>query len=408
MRILLLTYYFPPDLGAGSFRSQAIVSALKEQLGDGDQLDVICSYPNRYETYESEAEFEERRGKVTIHRIAVPKHRSDMFGQSIAFVRFALGAMAVASKRDYDVVVASSARLMTAALGSLISRYKRIHLYLDIRDIFLDVIEDLMAGPKARLVKNIFEKVERFTLRRARRVNLVSEGFRQYFLRKYPDLEYSFHSNGVDDEFILDGNIGTGTHQPSHKEPEKTADLLEILYAGNIGAGQGLHIVIPQMAALLRGRARITIIGDGGNKSALIKGLDDANVTELVTLEPPVQREELIARYLSADALFLHLNRQRAFEKVLPSKIFEYAALGKPILAGVAGYPADFLSEQVENVGVFPPGDAQAAVRAFEGLRLETAYRAGFIKRYSRRSISKRIAQDIVALAKKSEENIST
>ena len=158
MRILLLTYYFPPDLGAGSFRSQAIVSALKEQLGDGDQLDVICSYPNRYETYESEAEFEERRGKVTIHRIAVPKHRSDMFGQSIAFVRFALGAMAVASKRDYDVVVASSARLMTAALGSLISRYKRIHLYLDIRDIFLDVIEDLMAGPKARLVKNILRK----------------------------------------------------------------------------------------------------------------------------------------------------------------------------------------------------------------------------------------------------------
>ena len=131
---------------------------------------------------------------------------------------------------------------------------------------------------------------------------------------------------------------------------------------------------------MLRGRARITIIGDGGNKSALIKGLDGANVTELVTLEPPVQREELIARYLSADVLFLHLNRQRAFEKVLPSKIFEYAALGKPILAGVAGYPADFLSDQVENVGVFPPGDAQAAVRAFEGLRLETAYRAGFIK----------------------------
>ena len=271
--------------------------------------------------------------------------------------------MAVASKRDYDVVVASSARLMTACLGSLISRYKRIPLYLDIRDIFLDVIEDLMAGLKARLIKNIFEKVERFTLLRARRVNLVSEGFRQYFVSRYPDLAYSFHSNGVDDQFNSGGNIVACANGSPDSATGNTAGQLEILYAGNIGAGQGLHIVIPQMAALLRGRARITIIGDGGDKGALIKALEEANVTDVVTLESPIQREELITRYLSADVLFLHLNKQRAFEKVLPSKIFEYAALGKPILAGVAGYPADFLEAQVENVGVFSPGDAQAAVR---------------------------------------------
>jgi glycosyltransferase involved in cell wall biosynthesis len=323
-----------------------------------------------------------------------------MIGQSKAFVRFALGTMAVVSKRDYDIVVASSARLMTAALGSLISWYKRLPLYLDIRDIFLDVIEDLMEGRKAKIVTSIFSKIEAVTLRRADRVNLVSEGFGPYFLGKYPKLNYSFHSNGVDDEFIVASNPGADDQRVHPTKCAESADQIEILYAGNIGAGQGLHTVIPRMAVLLRGQARITIIGDGGNKSALIKKLKEANVADLVHLERPMRREELIRRYCEADVLFLHLNKHKAFEKVLPSKIFEYAALGKPILAGVAGYPAEFLAKQVENAGVFKPGDAEAAIESFKALKLETTQRTDFIRRYSRRAISKRIAEDVFALVK--------
>jgi len=42
--------------------------------------------------------------------------------------------------------------------------------------------------------------------------------------------------------------------------------------------------------------------------------------------------EDLSPSYLvvDADVLFLHLNAYKAFEKVLPSKIFEYAATGRP------------------------------------------------------------------------------
>ena len=47
--------------------------------------------------------------------------------------------------------------------------------------------------------------------------------------------------------------------------------------------------------------------------------------------------------------LFIHLNAYPAFEKVLPSKIFEYAATGKPILAGVSGYSADFIRNNLKD-----------------------------------------------------------
>ena len=35
--------------------------------------------------------------------------------------------------------------------------------------------------------------------------------------------------------------------------------------------------------------------------------------------------------------LFLQLNNIKAFENVLPSKIFDYGSYNKPILAGVSG-----------------------------------------------------------------------
>ena len=85
------------------------------------------------------------------------------------------------------------------------------------------------------------------------------------------------------------------------------------------------------------------MIGDGSRKAALdlaVAGLDN------VELRPPMARTQLLEAYRSADVLFLHLGAVPAFEKVLPSKLFEYAALGKPILAGVAGPRGGFRSRR--------------------------------------------------------------
>ena len=79
-----------------------------------------------------------------------------------------------------------------------------------------------------------------------------------------------------------------------------------------------------------------------------------------VKIIKPVLRTKLINEYQKADILFLHLNDYEAFQKVLPSKIFEYAATGKPILAGVSGYAAKFLYDQVKGVEVFDPCDVKS------------------------------------------------
>jgi Glycosyl transferases group 1/Glycosyl transferase 4-like domain len=389
LKILILSFYFRPDLSAGSFRASALVDAMLSIMPAGTSVDVITTAPNRYSTFTQEVAAFETAGPLTVRRIALPAHRSDLWGQSRAFLHFARRARRHAAQGQYDVVFATSSRLMTAALGAWIARRGRARLYLDIRDIFVDTIADLF--PRiAPLLRPPLSALERWTMRRADRINLVSRGFEQYFDARYPDRSYVWFTNGIDEEFLrTDWTL------------QKTADAegpLLVVYAGNIGDGQGLHVILPQLARRLGRRVHFRVIGDGGRRELLAQRLARAGVDN-VDIVAPMPRPALLAAYSNADILFLHLNAHAAFEKVLPSKIFEYAATGKPIWAGVAGYAAEFIAAEVPNAAVFAPCDADEAAKKLDDLVLRDQPRRDFIERYARRNIAGAMAQDILNLA---------
>jgi len=389
VRLLLLSFYFRPDLSAGSFRASALVDALLAILPAESSIDVITTAPNRYSTYAREVASLEIAGPLTIRRIALPGHRSDLWGQSRAFLHFWRCANRLAANVPYDIVFATSSRLMTAALGAWIARRVRARLYLDIRDLFVDTIGDLF--PKfAGALRPPLSALESWTVHRADRVNLVSRGFEGYFLSRYPDRSYAWFTNGIDEEFLIeDWSKGTvaDAHQP-----------LLVVYAGNIGEGQGLHAILPQLALRLGRRVHFRVIGDGGRRQLLVDLLRQAGANNVEVLAP-MPRVALREAYLAADILFLHLNARAAFEKVLPSKIFEYAATGRPIWAGVAGYAARFIAAEVSNAAIFAPCDSTDAIEKLDGLILPGQPRREFVARYARRSIASAMAEDILKLA---------
>lgn len=390
MRLLVLTFYFTPDLSAGAFRATRLVESIRELVSPESTVDVLTTLPNRYRSFSPEAAEREQSGNLSIRRLALPSHRSGIVDQSAAFLSFARQARREVVAREYDVVVATSGRLMTAALGSLIARRTHASLYLDIRDIFVETIGDVLAKPVALFTTPFFSLVERWTISRARKVNLVSSGFASHFERRYPKQVFSYFTNGVDDEFVAQD-------QSLPRDPSPNGRITA-LYAGNIGEGQGLHTMLPELANRIGDRVQFQVIGDGGRRVALENALAEQSVSN-VTLFPPVSRCELLRRYESADVLFLSLGEHEAFKRVLPSKVFEYAAVGKPIWAGVSGYAAQFLEAEVENSAIFRPGDVTGAVRAFETLQLRHTSRSAFVEKYSRRTISDAMARDIVSLA---------
>ena len=389
MRILIVSFYYQPDLCAGSFRITPLVAALRERAPAGTQLDVVTTLPNRYHTFTQEAAEVESGEGIDIRRIKLPLHRSDMRGQSRAFLHFARRVLAITADRDYDLVFATSSRLMTAALGAWIARRKGAALYLDIRDIFVDTIRDVLPRTAAWPLGHLFSLLESWTVRRARRINLVSRGFEEYFRTRYGDCSLAWFTNGIDDEFLPGAQTGGAFVSADGRAT--------VLYAGNIGEGQSLHDILPGLARELRAQARFVVIGDGGRRGALEEALSRSGVDN-VELRPPMQRTALLEAYREADVLFLHLGAHAAFEKVLPSKLFEYGALGKPVLAGVAGYAAKFISEEIRNAAVFPPCDVHAAAAAFDSLDLVSAPRPEFIAKYARANIARAMADDVLAL----------
>lgn len=384
MKILILSFYFKPDLSAGSFRTTALVEQLKQHAGV--EIDVVTTMPNRYASFVADAKIEELDGNVRIRRINLPSHKSGMLDQIKSFKRFYQKARRIVRNEDYDVVFATSSRLFTAFLGARVAKGKKLPLYLDIRDIFIDTIKDVFPS-RFFLLKPILSVIENYTLSSAKHINLVSKGFTTYFDDRCDNINFSWFTNGIDDEFlnfpVLRQEIG------SEKQKKR------IIYAGNIGDGQGLHTILPVLSRLLSPTYHFSVIGDGGQKQLLV---DSLSCAENIDISPPVSRKELLEEYSSADVLFLHLNDYPAFEKVLPSKIFEYAATGKPILAGVSGYAAEFIKSEVSNAEVFFPGDHKGAIEALSKLNFRYTNRSDFIRKYTRANIMKEMSDSIVNL----------
>lgn len=389
MRILILTFYYEPDLSAGSFRATALVNAMLDQLPSDAHIEVITTLPNRYSSFSSEAPEFEMHPRLTVNRIALSAHNSGMLDQSKAFVRFSRGVLHLSKGKNYDLIFATSSRLMTAVLGAYVSKQIRKPLYLDIRDIFVDTIRDVLPRKMGWILGQVFSLLEGWAIRAADQINLVSAGFLPYFQARYLRQNFVLFTNGIDDEFV--------ENQPEGRILPKS-NLLSVVYAGNMGEGQGLHAIIPELARRFDDRLQFKLIGDGGRKQQLVSAVKLAGCKNVEIL-PPVKRDELIKIYQGADILFLHLNDYDAFRKVLPSKLFEYGALGKPIWAGVAGYAADFVKENISNAAVFSPCNIDEAVASFERLNIVTQPRAAFVDKFARANIMKKMAADIIAHA---------
>jgi len=386
-RILLLSFYFPPDLAAGSFRAEALAQALLAESGESVQVDVITTQPNRYQNFRVPTLINEERAGISIRRISVPKHKSGLLDQVWSFISYARGVLSATRNEEYDLIVATSSRLMTGTLGAVVARRKRKPLYLDIRDILVDTLSELFPAWRGKLAAFIFSLIERWTVGQAAKVNLISPGFLAYFQLRYPDRKFSLHTNGIDELFILP------TVQP---EMVSALGPIQVLYAGNIGAGQGLQHILPALAKQLDGEVIFRVVGAGGALANLERALSDAGVRN-VELLPPMKRSELIRQYQCADVLFLHLNRFRAFRRVLPSKLFEYAATGKPIWAGLSGFSANFTRKEISNAALFDPCNVESAIAAFRELQLEVVSRTKFVDRYSRRAIKRHMASDVLS-----------
>ncbi len=388
-RIVYLTFYFQPDLCAGSFRNSPLAIELAKLAKERDILvEVYTTMPNRYSTFESSASELEELENLFIHRIVLPPHKSGMMDQVFSFRRFYSEVLRLNKNKKADLIFASSSRLFTAYLGFRLSKSCKVPLYLDIRDIFVDTMNDVF---KTRILKlgilPILKIIESKTFGHAHHINLISGGFKQYF-KKFNQAKFTYFTNGIDDEFLLSSKANSADIAVKKRKT--------IVYAGNIGEGQGLHKIIPGVARNLKNEIQFLVIGDGGVKKLLQEEIHRLNLDN-VEIKNPVNRVELKEIYAGSDYLFIHLNDYPAFRKVLPSKVFELATFNKPIIAGVSGFAAEFIKNEISDSFVFDPCNLEQLVAFLKSDNPSNVVdRIEFKNKYRRNKINNLMAESIL------------
>jgi hypothetical protein len=399
LKFLLLTYYYYPDVGPGSFRSEALADKLSQILDKGDHIHIITTQPSRYNSFQPSAKKFEQKLNISVHRIKVPQIGKTMIAQIFGYMFYAFKALLISFRIKPDLFIATTSRLMTGLLGGVLGRMFCKRYIIDLRDIFSDSISETFSKKNqllTRFLKQFFLSLEKVLLKNAVNVNIVSEAFADYYSSKGLNVQrWTFYSNGIDKEFT---DIKANNAEPI-KCPYK------VLYAGNIGLAQALHTIIPDVAIKLKDNFHFFIIGDGNGKDKLQKRLNSLKINN-VELIPPVTRESLMNYYANSDILFLHLSDLKAYERVLPSKIFEYGALRKPVIAGVSGYAKSFINKNIDRALVFKPQDIDMCSKYLNQIitkEINIKKSNDFIREYSREKIMKAMTAHIYKISKEKQ-----
>lgn len=287
--------------------------------------------------------------------------------RTLDYISFGKMAMLGSLFIKTDIIVATSPQFFTAVGGWLAAKIKRKPWVMEVRDLWPESIRAVEAV-KHTWILDLLERVELRLYRSAARVVVVTDSFRTDLIRRGIDPDkIDVIKNGV----LLDQYV------PRPKEVTLLRELnlankFIIGYLGTHGMAHGLDFIL-RAAKDAPTNVHFLFIGDGAEKKKLIELKDQLGLAN-VTMLDPVPRES-VARYISIiDVALVSLRRSDTFKTVLPSKIFENAAMGKPILLGVEGEA----KELVEHYGAgvcYLPEDRQDFLTRLAEISTPTVYK---------------------------------
>lgn len=361
--VLVVTLQYAPDFGP----SAPIYTALCEDLVKlGYDVTVITGVPN-YDVREIEPKyrgklfFEETRNGVRLIRTyvyLVPKKA--LWRRLLYHGSFnVLATLAELRLKKPDIILADAPTLWSGLPLLLGSLFRKIPFIYIIHDIYPDVLSRLGYLNNPRALKLIGD-IEKFYYHRAKKITVISEGFKQNLLRKdVPEDKISIIPITTDVDFI----------HPLPKENTLRAQWgldgkFVVLYAGNLGLSQGLETVI-DAARQLRDCPEIqfVMVGGGATKADL-QALAEQSHLENVKFYPFQPREAVPEVYSVADVSLVCLKPEIVVESV-PSKTYTIMASQRPIIAAVdASSEVGRLLSEVNCGWSTPPGDATALAQA--------------------------------------------
>lgn len=389
--IVVLTSKWFPFQSAGVFRVHAFLVGLQKQF-PGKKIFLI--YPDAMQRpYFEDGKFPSQLGGVEFLNIPISNAMCLLRLSFFEFFFKVLCGVKVGGS-DKNFIWSTTAKSGTGLLGVLLGIKSGKKVFLDFRDLFAMYLLEFGRYRVFYLFYFLIKSVDKFCFSRADSINLVSEGFRGY-LPQFAN-KFSFYTNGFDAD-LFESEFRTQFSSRYIIRKEDSNATLQVTYVGNLGFGQGLSNLIRDAAPHMKSRVQLNIFGKGSDSERicqLASQYQRLHPNLVVNFFGEVSRSEVGAILQDSDLLLLPLNNVDAFEKVIPSKVFEYAWSGRPILAGVSGWLKAFLEDSIEGVYCFRPGNGRdlAVLLNSRSAKIRNAdyCRASFLSKFDRGKIMTR------------------
>jgi glycosyltransferase involved in cell wall biosynthesis len=360
LRIIIASQYFPPEIGATQTRMQAFAEFLAAR---GHRVTVICEFPNHPHgmipaDYRGRLVEDDRTNPYRILRVWV---RADPEKTTVSRMAFYLSYMALATAiapraGRADVVLATTPPLFVGAAGLAIASMNLAPLVLDVRDLWPAAAVGLNEISAGRAL-HVAEALERRLYKSAGAVVAVTRPFCEHIdgiRRRTPGTV--FIPNGTLEQFFAPHD---GT---ARAELGIDGDRFLVTFAGTHGIAQGLSAVL--QAATRANAIHFAFVGEGPSKKALVASARELAL-ENVSFHAQVPIEKIPRVLASSDALVVPLSAHPTFASFVPSKLYDFMAVGRPVIFSGRGEAARIVQDTKSGLVVEPEQPsalAQAAV----------------------------------------------
>jgi len=365
MRIIIISQYYYPEIGAASNRWTDYSRLLSRM---GHEIIVICGIPNYpygsiYKEYNKQKNKNDDFGVTVINTWLYISKKKNFLNRILSYATFMLSAIWTGLKLDKpDIYIVSSPPLFVGLSGVALSKIKNSPLLFDIRDLWPESAISL-----GEIKTNINKKIGYF-------IQKIIYKNSNAFIVAVPNFKTHLKNNkNSKNKIVLQLLNGVSDRSISKYKPlKKDNDKVTMIYAGTIGLAQDLEIIINAFSYLNK-NIYIKIIGDGVNKNSIAK-LADGN--DRIQILNSMKKDDLIEEYIKSDIGIVTLRNLPIFKDALPSKTFEYMALGLAVLCIADGYLEKIINKYECGI-CSKPGDLEMLLEKINSINIDTCKKMG-------------------------------
>lgn len=341
MKVLFISQYYPPEIGAASNRIGYFAQFLAKA---GHDVTVLTSAPNYpegkiYAGYANRFDISEENGVRVIRTRILLTAKSNAITRLAHYLSFLISSIMVKRKIPKpELIFATSPPLFTALIGVIFKKLWRVPLVTDIRDIWPESVESVGAVKNKKLLRQ-GEKLAHWIYKNSGHITATSPGI-QKKLTDVPVEKITIIPNGAELDLFrpdISGDYATRMWNLKSK--------FVVLYTGNLGLAQAPETII-KAAEILKDNENVVflLVGSGVLLQKLKAEAEKKNLTNVILAgsNPRTRMPEFVA---ASDVCLIPYKAADTFRNTFPSKMFDYMAGAKPIIINLEGEASKLIEQ---------------------------------------------------------------